>query len=75
MGALLLQKYETRICLCTQWIAMLCGSVTCQIRLSLQHMHSFLECQWKLLHLLQRDLQLSIKCNAESYNILYLACM
>lgn len=48
MGALLLQKYETRICVCTQWIAMLCGSVICQIRFALQHMHSFFECQWKL---------------------------
>lgn len=48
MGSLLVQKYETRICVCTQQIAMLCGSVTCQIRFALQHMHSFFECQWKL---------------------------
>lgn len=46
--ALLLQKDESRICLCTQWIAMLCGSVTCQIRFPLQHMQSLLERQWKL---------------------------
>lgn len=43
--ALLLQKNESRICLCTQRIAMLCGGVTGQIRFPLEHMQGLFERQ------------------------------